>query len=460
MRAALKRSIILVVVMMAAVVVGNVEANDDLNDIVEVRTSDNSTSNEANMMIDRLENIDDSILYEANRSGTKIILMDVPLTQLPEFKHLSGITPRGWESSGNTWDDVPGAGGYVTAARIGYSEPGNGHSTINLELHEFGHAIDSYVAGFTISDSEEFRNIMDQEKDDLFSDHEVPEYFDVPSEYFAEVFGMYYLGGSARDELQSRAPQTYEFISSFHNRLISFSDVTGNTMTITWDDMEEASAYAVYQNGEKVDEVEAGEEEYTAEDLDPSTNYEFYIEALDDNEDTLYTSYYRFASTNAEEDPEEIDTSELEETLEEANTRSNEIEDVDLNASIEEAESVLEEAESGDVSQADINDARDTLFSALENIEEDSEESGNTEEERPGSDEAQVSRDVEQEEENNETSEEETESPGAESEDAEESATESDEIQGEDNRTIWIITAIILIVLALISSIILIKKRK
>src|SRR5699024_7062456 len=85
----------------------------------------------------------------ANSAGVSIILMDMPLTELPEFDYLSGKVPRGWEKTNSTWDEVPGAGGHTTAARIGYSDPGNGHSTINLELHEYGHAVDSYAAGFT-----------------------------------------------------------------------------------------------------------------------------------------------------------------------------------------------------------------------------------------------------------------------------------------------------------------------
>ncbi|WP_420535002.1 anthrax toxin lethal factor-related metalloendopeptidase, partial [Bacillus mycoides] len=45
-----------------------------------------------------------------------------------------------------TWDDVPGVGsdigGKPVMARIGFSERGKGHGSINLELHEIAHAID------------------------------------------------------------------------------------------------------------------------------------------------------------------------------------------------------------------------------------------------------------------------------------------------------------------------------
>src|SRR5699024_8279745 len=82
----------------------NISAQDqNLADMIEVRTTD--SSNDAEQMIERLNNVDSRILYETNRSGVSIILMDVPLTDLPEFQNLSGTVPRGWEQSGSTWDD-------------------------------------------------------------------------------------------------------------------------------------------------------------------------------------------------------------------------------------------------------------------------------------------------------------------------------------------------------------------
>src|SRR5699024_9159572 len=177
-------------------------ANSALDSMVEIRSSDgNYDSAEAQAMIDRLSRVDDRILQHTNRAGVNIILMDMPLTDLPEFEYLSGQVPRGWENTKQTWDEVTGAGGHTVAARIGHSDPGSGHSTINLEMHEYGHAVDSYAAGFTVSQSGEFRQIMNSEKSALFGDHQVPEYFDEPGEYFAEVFAMYYLGGEARSKL-------------------------------------------------------------------------------------------------------------------------------------------------------------------------------------------------------------------------------------------------------------------
>jgi hypothetical protein len=41
------------------------------------------------------------------------------MTDLPEFEHLKGQVPGGYEDTGRTWDDVVGACGPVTIAVIG-----------------------------------------------------------------------------------------------------------------------------------------------------------------------------------------------------------------------------------------------------------------------------------------------------------------------------------------------------
>ena len=47
-----------------------------------------------------------------------------------------------------TWDDVPGMGGSHTVfVKIGASDKGNGHGSVNLELHELAHSVDHIVYG-------------------------------------------------------------------------------------------------------------------------------------------------------------------------------------------------------------------------------------------------------------------------------------------------------------------------
>ncbi|WP_407081821.1 anthrax toxin lethal factor-related metalloendopeptidase [Psychrobacillus antarcticus] len=129
---------------------------------------------------------------------------------------MRGVTPRGWESG--TWDDVPGLGGNPTIARIGYSDFNNGHGSKNLELHEIAHAIDIYVFD-GISNSDEFKKILEKEMLSLMSSHPYPNfiYHLYPEEYFAEAFAYYYLNNERKDELKQRAPLTYSFFQKLEN---------------------------------------------------------------------------------------------------------------------------------------------------------------------------------------------------------------------------------------------------
>ena len=409
----------------------NILAQDsNLSNMVEVRTTDSSNNAEAEQMIERLNNVDSRILYETNRSGVNIILMDVPLTELPEFQHLSGTVPRGWEQSGSTWDDVPGAGGFTTAARIGYSDAGNGHSTINLELHEYAHAVDSYTAGFTFSETSEFNQLMASEKDALFGDHQVAQYFDVPSEYFAEVFAMYYLGGEQQSILQSRAPQTYEYIDTLHNRIVSFGEITGNTMTIHWDEHEDAESYNIYQNGEQVDNV--SENEYEASDLETNTNYEFYVEPLNANGDALFTSFYRHATTSAEpddsaeeEEAPDVDVSKLEEAISQTEEIPEAERSDDLAGALSEAQEVLSESNDGNIEeQSSIDEAAEALLTAIEQNSMD-------EEERPEQDATEAAEEEQSEETEVSTEETAPEEEAAEEETAQEEASSEEESEQE-----------------------------
>lgn len=443
--------------------------DSNLLEMVEVRTTDSSNNAEAEQMIDRLDNVDSRILYETNQSGVTIILMDVPLTELPEFQHLSGTVPRGWENSGNTWDDVPGAGGFTTAARIGYSDPGNGHSTINLELHEYAHAVDSYTAGFTFSDSSEFRQIASAEKDALFGDHAVSEYFDVPSEYFAEAFAMYYLGGEEQSKLQSRAPQTYDYMETLNYKIVSFGEITGNTMTIEWDEYDGADSYNVYQNGEQVANVSEGE--YKAEDLETSTNYEFYVEPLDSSGNALFTSFFRYATTSAEPDENGSgDVSEVDDTkLEEAVAQAMEIPEAErteeLNEALSEANAVLEESKAGNVeNQSEVDEARENLLSAIElndmgEGERPEEDIEGTEEDSAEGEGTEASEETETAQEDMETSEEETVTEQEETDSGETEEVETEEESAEvggsifnDNQFLFM-AIVVLVILAVISAV-------
>lgn len=165
----------------------------------------------ASMMINNLSKIPEDILRKLLISGGKIKLINGKLTDEQEYAFLKGVTPRGWEGTGKTWDDLSGLGGYPNVVvRIGYSEKTEG--TMNLELHETGHAVDCVFNN--ISKSDNFREIWRIEVDNLFTGTCVLDYVNkYPEEYFAESFSMYFYSIEGKGRLKELAPLTYELIS-------------------------------------------------------------------------------------------------------------------------------------------------------------------------------------------------------------------------------------------------------
>ena len=156
---------------------------------------------EAAQVISRLDRLPSPLLAKINQNGIVIQLFTDKLTDNPTASHLSGIIPRGYVNN-TTWDDVPGLGGGKTVlVKIGASHKGNGHSSVNLELHELAHSIDIYVFN-ELRYKRDFLEIWNQEKDQMFPGKSY--YLTYPEEYFAESFAYYYLGGQYRDELKGK----------------------------------------------------------------------------------------------------------------------------------------------------------------------------------------------------------------------------------------------------------------
>jgi Pro-Pro endopeptidase len=163
---------------------------------------------EAAAIITRIDSLPYSLLQKIKNQGINLKLFMGKLTDNPTASQLAGQIPRGYTSN-VTWDDVPGIGGSkLVLVKIGSSEPGEGHGSVNLELHELAHSIDRYVFG-EISGSKEFIRVWEKEHDQLFPGNS---YFLYPEEYFAEIFGMYYLNKDTKELLRIKAPQTYEFM--------------------------------------------------------------------------------------------------------------------------------------------------------------------------------------------------------------------------------------------------------
>lgn len=168
---------------------------------------------ESDKMIRRILAVKNDFLQEFKEKGGVIKLINTNITGDENYSYLKGITPRGWENTGKTWDDIPGIGGQIVVVRIGYSEPSveNGHGAYNLELHELAHGLDYYVFD-NISATEKFKKVMNESKR-LFGDDP---YFSYPEEYFADSFAKYYLNEKSRQEMKRLAPATYEFIESLN----------------------------------------------------------------------------------------------------------------------------------------------------------------------------------------------------------------------------------------------------
>jgi Pro-Pro endopeptidase len=182
----------------------------ELGDII-ILPDGSFNKKEAAEIITRLDKLPPSILSKINREGIHVNLFTGKLTDQPTASHLKGLIPRGYKNK-TTWDDVPGMGGSQTVlVKIGASEKGNGHGSVNLELHELAHSVDLYVFQ-EIRYDPVFLKIWKQECPDLFTGQA---YFNTfPEEYFAETFAMFYLGKETQEKLKIEAPKTFEFFQT------------------------------------------------------------------------------------------------------------------------------------------------------------------------------------------------------------------------------------------------------
>lgn len=161
-----------------------------------------------------LKALPESILVHLISSDIHILLVNGPITETKEYSHLKGVVPRGWEGTNKTWDDVPGIGGSkVVVIRIGYSEKGSGHGSINLELHELAHSIDGILKN-NLSSSAAFQSIWKREKDKLFPGEAY--FINYPEEYFAEAFALFYCDNDSKKRLKRWAPLTYQSIEKLN----------------------------------------------------------------------------------------------------------------------------------------------------------------------------------------------------------------------------------------------------
>ncbi|MCQ6275154.1 toxin [Bacillus sp. V3B] len=180
----------------------------ELNHIIILPNS-NFNQEEAAKMISRLDRLPTSLLAKIYRNDIVVKLFTGNLTDNRTATHLSGVVPRGYVKK-VTWDNVPGMGGSKTVlVKIGSSNQGNGHNSINLEFHELAHSIDRHVYR-GLRYQQHFLDIWNQEKDQLFPGNHY--FLTFPEEYFAESFAYFYMGGKYREKLKRSAPMTYQLI--------------------------------------------------------------------------------------------------------------------------------------------------------------------------------------------------------------------------------------------------------
>ena len=160
-------------------------------------------------IINRMANLPETLLEKINNNDITLKLFTGKLTDNQTAPYLAGQTPRGYHTQ-TTWDAVPGIGGsQVVLVKIGHSEKGKGHGSVNLELHEMAHSVDKLVFE-NISKNKEFQLIWEEERAILFPGNS---YFILHvEEYFAETFAMYHLNQDTNKQLKSIAPLTYRFI--------------------------------------------------------------------------------------------------------------------------------------------------------------------------------------------------------------------------------------------------------
>lgn len=333
------------------------DINPYLSEIVDIRLSEETPENveNTNDILERLNKIDSRILENVQTSGVTLILSDLPMTEFDEFSYLKGVVPRGHT---DPWDDIPGLGGFESYVRVGASEPGieNNHGDVNLELHEFGHIVDSFlVDGTTISQKDEFKQIHAEEHEAMFPNQP---YFNYVEEYFAEAFAYYYLNDNTKVVLEARAPKTAAFIKSIHNKVSTITDIMSDGFTLYWDDFD-ADHYNVIVN----DEVVKTTTNLSAviEGLDPSTMYEVKVESVDKNDEVITTTYSETIYTAVQQD---VDTNSLRTLLIEVGKIGDDNMTKELKASKEEASRLLDSTSDEDITQSDVDKATNELSEA------------------------------------------------------------------------------------------------
>jgi len=143
------------------------------------------------------------------RNKISVNLTKGGITEFAALSHLKGVVPRGWESTGFTWDSVPG-GGTPGALYLGNSYLPNG--TYSIAIHEATHSVDF---ANSIKYSSDFLEAYNAEKNSPHSSDPVPAYrLNYPEEYLAIAVDEYFCSSATRDNLYRMYPKAYRYVAS------------------------------------------------------------------------------------------------------------------------------------------------------------------------------------------------------------------------------------------------------
>lgn len=147
-----------------------------------------------------------AVLNEIKKAGLKArLLVGKGITDHPIAAHLKNVTPRGWEGSHKTWDDVPGLGGSETVIVVNRLR--EGHGSKNLVLHEHAHTYQRSQSILKGQDPTTSKEWLEVHKSNSWPNSYERTY---PEEGFAESFAKYFNSEGTRATLPEGVKSYWE----------------------------------------------------------------------------------------------------------------------------------------------------------------------------------------------------------------------------------------------------------
>ena len=177
------------------------------------------SSSEKARHLNELNSMPDFFLSAWSQGDGAIYLTSGSITEFEQFSHLKGVTPRGWESTGCTWDDIPGSGGKC-GTFLGNSALPNGPNS--LAIHEATHNVD--LAHNYSSRSTKLNELFEKLKLNQSSNdsHRAYRFIEI-TEFLAIGIDEYYCNDDTNEELKTLYPEFYDFIANdFESDLNSY----------------------------------------------------------------------------------------------------------------------------------------------------------------------------------------------------------------------------------------------